>query len=201
MRTTSYKGEIVKNYLRKFKSSPTRTIAKKIYDENSAEFSTFDNVRTLVQYYRGVGGSKKKSELKDKSLVIPPFTHKNPWQLPVSYAHPQRKFILPKKDNHILVLGDVHIPYHDKEALSLALDYGKKVGINTIFFNGDLLDFYQISYFDKLDRRRSVKQEIQACKQFLMMINARLTGGGILNSGRKSAMAQLSRAQLIFKNP
>jgi predicted phosphodiesterase len=97
---------------------------------------------------------------------------KNPYNLPESYQEKREPFILPKVCNNILLISDLHIPYHDIEAITIALDYGKKENVNTIFINGDLIDNSQVSRFEKDMKKRSVKQEFDATKEFLVQLRA-----------------------------
>lgn len=167
----TYKNEIVRNYLKRFTDTPSQTLAKKIYAENSAEFTNMETVRSMVKDIRGLHGGKRLKGLKDKTFVVKPFSLKNPYNLPDSDAKPPKVFHLPQKCSNILVLSDLHIPYHDIKALTVALDYGKQQKVNCIFINGDLIDFYQISRFVNLERRRSVKEELESVKEFLGILN------------------------------
>jgi predicted phosphodiesterase len=169
MKTEFSKANIVKNYLRKFPNTPSMTIAKKIYAENSADFTNVEDARTKVRYQRGLSGNKHREKISDE-FKVPKFTFENKYKFPKSDGVKPKVFHLPQKDNNILVLSDLHIPYHDIKALTVAFDYGKKENINTIFINGDLLDFYQISRFVNVERKRSVAEELQMAKEFLIVL-------------------------------
>jgi predicted phosphodiesterase len=65
------------------------------------------------------------------------------------------------KGERILVINDTHIPYHYKKGLELAVEYGVKKEVDTIVLNGDFLDMYQISRFDRSPDKRPVSVEIQ----------------------------------------
>ena len=58
MKSQFSKGEIVKNYLRKFPNTPSLTIAKKVYAENNADFKDVEDVRTIIRYQRGLKGKR-----------------------------------------------------------------------------------------------------------------------------------------------
>lgn len=167
----SYKNDIVKNYIKRFPNTQSTTIAKYIYAENSAEFKDVEQVRDFVRYIRGLKGQRVRKSLKDKTFVVKPYSLKNPYHLPNSEGKPPKVFNLPRSCNNVLLLSDIHIPYHDIPTLSKAIEYGKKQKINCIFINGDLTDFYQISDFVKLERRRSVKGELAATREFLRVLN------------------------------
>jgi predicted phosphodiesterase len=68
------------------------------------------------------------------------------------------------------MISDLHIPYHDIGAITMAIDYGKKNKVNTIYINGDLIDNFQVSRFEKDPKKRSVKEEFDATKQFLVTL-------------------------------
>jgi predicted phosphodiesterase len=80
-----------------------------------------------------------------------------------------------KTVNHkkMLVLSDIHFPYHDREALMIALREGKKQGVDSILLNGDILDFYQLSKFTKDNRKPSVKAEIDIFRFFVDQLKQR----------------------------
>jgi predicted phosphodiesterase len=68
------------------------------------------------------------------------------------------------------VLSDIHIPYHSIEALTIALDYGKEVGVNTIILNGDLIDCHHLSRFQKDPRKRHFSEERKMTREFLQTL-------------------------------
>lgn len=174
MSKVTYKNKIVRNYIKRFPNTPSLTIAKKIYAENSAEFTNVELVRTMVRHIRGLNGKTARKRLGDKSMVVKPFSLKNPYNLPKSEGKAPKVFNLPS--TNILLISDLHIPYHDIKALTVAIDYGKKEKVNCIFINGDLIDFYQISRFVNLERRRSVAEELEITKEILGIFNKEFPG-------------------------
>jgi len=91
----------------------------------------------------------------------------NPLNLPKSLEEDYRAFKLPVHDNDILLISDIHIPYHNIQALTSALRYGIEHEVNTILINGDLIDFYAISRFQKDPRKRNFGNEVLMTRQFL----------------------------------
>ena len=51
--------------------------------------------------------------------------------------------------NKFVVISDIHFPYQDDKAIKAALDFIKTNPVDTIILNGDILDFYDVSSFDK----------------------------------------------------
>jgi predicted phosphodiesterase len=148
---------------------PTMKLARIMYSENNLIFKDVEDARVFLRYIEGKLGPKVR---KFKTIIPMPERPKNPYNLPESYQEKREPFILPKVCNNILLISDLHIPYHDIDAITIALDYGKKENVNTIFINGDLIDNSQVSRFEKDMKKRSVKQEFDATKEFLVQLRA-----------------------------
>ena len=166
---------IILDYLEKFPNAPSRTIAKKIYNENSAFFRDAENVYFRVRYYRGQSGSTNRDKLKNtkfqKELKVKVMIQK--LQLPESHTKVRNSFTFPTGCKKLGVFGDVHIPYHDNTALEVMFKKFEEEKVDSIFINGDLLDFYQLSFHEKDPREVHFKGEIEAGKEFLAYIRNR----------------------------
>lgn len=69
--------------------------------------------------------------------------------------------------NKFVVLSDIHFPHHDGTAIKAALDFIKTNPVDTIILNGDILDFYDVSPFDKDPSRiNSLQKEIDIANKF-----------------------------------
>ena len=164
------KGNIVREYRLKYgMDMPTLTLAKLIYNENKELFISVDNARTLLRYYEGKHGSRNKKHVKDKSLFMEGERSKNPWKLPESDETKYEPFII--KAKKLAVLSDIHIPYHSITALSAALDFIQSEKPDSILLNGDTIDMYALSRFQKDPRKRSVAHELQATRDFLDILS------------------------------
>lgn len=63
--------------------------------------------------------------------------------------------------NKFVVISDIHYPYQDDKAVKCVLHFIQNNDIDTIILNGDILDFYDVSSFDKEpDRINSLQREI-----------------------------------------
>ena len=166
---------IILDYLEKFPNAPSRTIAKKIYNENSAFFTDIENVYFRVRYYRGQSGSINRDKLKNtkfqKELKVKVMIQK--LQLPESHTKVRNSFTFPTGCKKLGVFGDVHIPYHDNTALEVMFKKFEEEKVDSIFINGDLLDFYQLSFHEKDPREVHFKGEIESGKEFLAYIRDR----------------------------
>jgi len=69
-----------------------------------------------------------------------------------------------------LVLSDLHIPYHDRRAVIAAIDYGLQRDANMVLLNGDIIDFYALSFWQKDPRKRDAAKEIKLLRKFIGII-------------------------------
>ena len=165
------KHEIIRTYLLRFPDHADLTMAKKIYAENPLVWNSMETVRSAI---RGIKGKKPKQirhgNYTDKSLFVEKTFNYNPYKLPDSEEKIREPYVLPLVNNNILLISDLHIPYHNISAITAALDYGKENKVNTIIINGDLMDFYQMSRFEKDPRKRSAKFEFDSTKAFLVIL-------------------------------
>jgi predicted phosphodiesterase len=153
------------NYREKYGiEMPTLKLARIIYKENKLAFSNLESVRTCL---RGLEGKAARSA---KAIFQTDERPKNPYKLPETASYERGPLVLPKSCNNILLISDLHIPYHNVEAITLAIDYGQKANVNTVFINGDLMDFHQLSRFMKDPKKRSVKHEFDTTKAFLVSL-------------------------------
>lgn len=74
------------------------------------------------------------------------------------------------KVRKVVVTGDYHIPYLDGKAFSLMLRYVKENKPNVFVINGDLLDFYSLSNFDKNPEHYSIDEELKQGKDAIRKI-------------------------------
>ena len=149
---------------------PTLKLARIMYAENKLTFKNVEYCRVALRYIEGKSGKHLRQYTKNTEFFMTENRSKNPYKLPESYEDKREPFILPTSCNNILLISDLHIPYHNIEAVTIALDYGKKEKVNTIFINGDLIDNHQISKFEHDPKKRSVKQEFDATREFLKQL-------------------------------
>ena len=160
--------DIIIEYLQKFPEAPTKTLARKIYADHPT-FPSFEGVYTRVRYYRGQLGAEHRKHLKDKSFQkeLKVKHIMNEKSLPESHTKTRTQFTFPTGCTKLGVFGDVHIPYHDNLALETMFTKFEEEGVDSILINGDLLDFYQLSFHEKDPRMVHFKDEIEAGKEFL----------------------------------
>lgn len=145
---------------------PTHQLAKIMYSENVSMFTNVEDARTVLRYIEGKKGDKFKiKKIKQSKFFVKEERPKNPYKLPQSEEAKYEPFIL--KAKRLAVLSDIHIPYHSIDAVTAALDKIAEEKPDAILLNGDTVDMYSLSKFQKDPRKRSVAHELQACNEFL----------------------------------
>lgn len=162
--------QIAREYRAKYgMEMPNLKLARILHNDLPHLFTNVENARCVVRYIEGKVGEYNRQKPKDKSLYMEP-RPLNPYNLPQSYEEKREPFVLPLACNNILLISDLHIPYHNIQAITLAIDYGIEHKVNTIFINGDLLDCAMVSKFEPDLRKRKLKEEFDLCKDFLRQL-------------------------------
>lgn len=165
------KGDVVKEYLRKFPNIYSRTLAKLLMAEQPGLFDNEEQARGTIRYYRAANGEHNRNNLKDYE-----FTNQNPYNFPASDETEYIPYVLPAECNKILCISDIHVPYHSISALNACFDWAKEKEINTVLINGDLLDSHELSYFLKDPRKKNYKEEIMQAVDFLLILKKEFPG-------------------------
>jgi len=158
-------GEIAKQYLRRFGNASTIQLARKLVEEHPLVFGSVEQARSILRYYRGAYGKHGRHYLKDtehiRSLEDAMAQKYNPFGLPEAVRDDWSPVSLPFKRGRGLVIADLHIPYHDVEAITIAMQWAKKDNYTDfVLLDGDVNDHYIISRFEKDPRNRSFKSEL-----------------------------------------
>lgn len=166
----NFKSKIVIDYINRFPNASTMSLARMVLGENSLYFDNFDQARAMVRSYRGE--NKKNSSHKTIVQTRTEDEKKNfiRKKLPESDYEKCEPFIIPKGQNNILILSDIHFPYQDNKALELAINYGIENKVNAVYLNGDTLDFYMASRFLKNPKLRDLAGELEMGREFLKLL-------------------------------
>jgi predicted phosphodiesterase len=157
------KNKIIRDYLKQFPNSNYTSLSRKILKENILIFKDTETIRGIIRKIVGASGESRRVSSPDKSL----YNEKRPshYDLPKSYSNDYSPYII--NQSNTLIISDLHFPYQNNEAITLALDYGKEKKVNCILINGDLIDFANISRHEKDFRARSIAEEFEAVRVFL----------------------------------
>jgi predicted phosphodiesterase len=163
--------QIIATLLEKFPDTGSRTLARMLHEKHPVIFDTLENARSAVRSYHGNMGSEKRKIAEKRGTARAPRKPGELPPLPKSEAKPWEPFVLDAR--RVLVLSDLHIPYHDEQAIEAALGYGDHFKPDAVLLNGDVFDFYQISRFDKDPTKPKIKHELKCGEQFFAHLRAR----------------------------
>lgn len=161
------KSEIVAQWRREYPNFPNLKLARIIYNDgkNNVLFPSVESIRSILRKLEGKNGKNVSKQFieefrreSDRPL--------NPYNLSKSDEDVFEPFII-KGHKRILILNDIHIPYHNIEALTACFNYAKRENPDAIFLNGDVLDFHGISYFLKDPRKKHFAEELEMFKDFI----------------------------------
>lgn len=168
------KSEQALAYYKKYKDNKNLTeIARMLNNDFEGLFSTVESARSSLRYCLGSQGEKKReiSERK-RNEYVEEYKNRRTWSVPESFVEKKVPFHFPKHLKKLLVLNDIHIPYHDQNAVEIAIDYGISEGVDAVLLNGDILDFYQISEHEKNPANISIKMEVEIAKEFFLNLRS-----------------------------
>jgi hypothetical protein len=167
------KKDRVKKYVEEFPTHGNRTLAKLIVSKHPTLFPTLDAARSCVRNIRGNCGNNARKQA-DKQLMKPN-GKAGEYKIPKSLN--KKKSVVRIPDGTTLILADVHIPYHDVDSLECALNHVDNP--TNIVLNGDCVDFFAVSRWDKDPDARDLAGELQASRQFLMHLRERFPESNI----------------------
>ena len=167
------KGDIARQAREKYGwEMPTLKLARIIYAENKLIYTNLEDARKVLRGIEGKAGKGDSGKYRRTAPAEIQQTHRprNPYNLPESSETNYEPYKVPGK--RVLVLSDIHLPYHSLSALEATFDYTKREDIDTIVLNGDTLDFHGLSRFVKDPKARSVAHELAAFKDFMTALRA-----------------------------
>jgi hypothetical protein len=164
--------ELVKAACQRFPALPSRTLARKLLHANKGVWPTLDACRLSILYRRRRHTPTPRGRPIRCAAPAPSTAPRRPWNpekfLPKSDEAPFVPHVVEvARDTRALILGDLHLPYHNLAALTAALEHGRRADCRLVVLNGDTLDFHRLSRFQKDPRARSAKNEIAAANQLL----------------------------------
>lgn len=153
---------------KKHANVPSKTLARMLHKQKPALYPTLERAYLAVRRVRGNQGKSHRKESDRHGVTRPngkagfvsmPAPIVESWE-PVPIDGPAR----------VLVLSDIHVPYHDAVALQAAVTFGRKQKPTHVLINGDGIDFYQLSRFDKDPTRRDAISELRDFAQLLVWL-------------------------------
>jgi predicted phosphodiesterase len=161
------KADIARKYREKYGwEMPTLKLARIMYEAEKMSFVDLNDARYKLRYIEGKAGKKDRNH---KTIKVMDERPKNPYKLPDSDETTYEPYRIQAK--RVLVLSDIHIPYHSLDALTAAFDFAKDEKPDAVLLNGDTIDFHGLSRFVKDPKARSFAYELSAFRRFFEVLS------------------------------
>lgn len=159
-------GEAAKAVIKEFPDAPAKQLARILKKRHPRKFRDIEHARDTLRYHLGVMGDKKRKCLTDKSGTRPARKAGQQKECPPSLYKEYVPHFLdgPKR---LLVLSDIHYPYHAIEPLKVAVQCGLDEGCDALLINGDGADFYAISRWERDPDKRHLVEELTGFQEML----------------------------------
>lgn len=196
--------EEIKKICEEFPSSSTRQLTR-IITKKYPEI-TYNSADSLIRRLRGVQQMSKKNGKVQKVAYNKPENAEGFYSaLPKPEPSKFKIEELPIDVKKWLILSDIHVPYHDLDALTVAIEYGKKEKVDGVLLLGDIVDFYQLSTFSKDPLMRRPIEELNDTKKVLGYIRKQLNPKRFLykagNHEQRLEWFLMKRAPELFDLP
>lgn len=125
-------------------------------------FDSAEKGRSTIKYIT------KSNGVKDRKRKIANEVEWNGFDLPEPEKNDFSKFLI--KEKRVAIFSDIHFPYYDKTALNSAVKHTKIINPTCIVLNGDIIDCYHLSNFEKDPRKRKFSYELDMLKGFFLQL-------------------------------
>jgi len=142
-----------------------KKLSEIIHQRHPDLFKSPEEARTLVRRSTGAQG---RNNVKGEKL-----SEWNGFKLPEPEKNDYSKVIVNQK--RIGILSDIHFPYQDRKALDTAVRHLIEFRPDCLIMNGDTLDCYHLSSFDRNPKNRSFKHELDVLRNFCIQLRELFT--------------------------
>jgi hypothetical protein len=136
--------------------------AREIYANFPGAFSSVERARGALRHRIGASGKASREHLNEE-----PRLSTIQEGLAKIKRHPEDRGRVVSLKGKVGLLGDIHLGEHDIVPLTAAIQTLKDVNVESIIFNGDLVDMYSVSGFTKEVGRFTLQEEIDITRDFL----------------------------------
>jgi len=162
------KTDLCRKYRRENPDMPTSKLARIVYNDNPLLYKNVEDARYWLRRIEGKTGTiKMKKDIQEFHIEERP---RNPYNLPETDEANYEPYIFPKHKK-VGILSDIHLPYHNLEALTEALTILKKESVDAVLLNGDTIDCHTLSRFIKDPKKRDFKYELDSLKNFFDILD------------------------------
>jgi len=149
-------AELARQIIEKHPTLSKKELGRRLHKAYPKVFKDAEHARGFIRTVTGSNTGTSRAIQTDK--YIGP-------RLDIGDINDHRPYVLDSK--LVGVISDVHIPYHNRDVLYQALTWLKQQKIDTLILDGDIIDCFTLSTFEKDVRARSFWEEIMMLQNFL----------------------------------
>lgn len=155
--------KMAKKYCDDFPDATTRGLATKLYKEHPKLYLSWEHCRSRLRMVRGEMGKRSRQECKTTSET----TKQIRLAIPKSDYEDVTPYVMSITGKGLLI-SDVHIPYHDVNALTMAITEAiDRKHTDFVVILGDFIDHYSLSRWEKDPEARRFVEELHATTDML----------------------------------
>lgn len=166
------KLDIVREYCRRFPQSSHLALARKIRKENKGLYANLKAAETAVRRARGKQGANSRSMCHPHGLYESAArSDRDGHLLPEGKVQmPDWEILRYDAAGWWLVISDIHIPWHNRQAVEMFADEARRRKVVGILLNGDIVDCHECSDHERDPRVRVFAEEIRIVREFLSQL-------------------------------
>lgn len=177
--------ELLLAYMTKYKDMPKRSLARVLHDDHPDIFGTIDDARSAIRIRTGSSGSRMKKRIGKTWDDFQETRHAvgDNEQWPESiHQMTWTPYEIADLGGIYLIIADLHIPFHDFNALMTTIKFAKKIGktLKGIIILGDLFDQYTTSWWPKDPLTVTFDLELSRGRQFIAKLKQEFKGKKII---------------------
>lgn len=198
------KTDIAREYVEKYiqlgikhkRGYSKKYIATVIAEDHPDLFRDVEDARVFVRQVTNASGcglrTKRGEDLARRfALIGQPY---------IELPNPE-PFVIPKQYKNTLVIADLHSKFYDRRATEIAINYGVKKGCDSVIINGDFMDFYGASRFDKSALTLTGFEDEREWGVDILQLLQECFGKVFLKKGNHDIRRELSHERLAVQFP
>jgi predicted phosphodiesterase len=110
-------------------------------------------------------------------------------------------YIIPKQYKNTLIIADLHSKFYDRRATEIAINYGVKKGCDSVIIDGDFMDYYGFSKFDRSAITMNGFEDEREWGVDMLQLLQECFGRVFLKKGNHDIRRELSHERLAVQFP
>ena len=188
MSESTKKLDLARAMVSAYPEGKNRTLAKALRDKYPSVFSSIECARTAIRNARGCNGAHCRQTIKPLTYSEQALSKLSQELACLDAGIPEEteKALVPYNigtGDDWLVIADMHIPQHSKDAIETAIDFGVKEGCKNLMILGDAVEHSSTSRFAHNPADKDVFGELRALTPFLKYVRGKFKGRIVYKEG------------------